>query len=205
MKGFRRKRGTAYRRHSGSPRPSEDQGREVPGLLSGRWRAGRVSLPGRLLNDKHIEIIVRQMLKKLSIIDAGDTGFLMGEQVDKLKFLTTNAKCLATASRPPWPSRWCLASPRPPCPRNPSSRRVLPGNDKVADRVRPDRQEDYLYGLKENVIVGRLVNAGYWLPGVHRKRYLRSRSAESPDKSWRILRRIPISWNSKFDLIREFS
>ena len=55
---------------------------------------------GVYINDKHIEIIVRQMLKKLSIIDPGDTGFLMGEQVDKSRYLRVNSACVSTGMQP---------------------------------------------------------------------------------------------------------
>jgi DNA-directed RNA polymerase subunit beta' len=55
---------------------------------------------GVYINDKHIEIIVRQMLKKLSVLDPGDSGFLLGEQVDKNKFLKVNAQCVSTGLQP---------------------------------------------------------------------------------------------------------
>jgi DNA-directed RNA polymerase subunit beta' len=49
---------------------------------------------GVYINDKHIEIIVRQMLKKVLVIDPGETNFLMGEQVDKPSSWKINAKCI---------------------------------------------------------------------------------------------------------------
>jgi DNA-directed RNA polymerase subunit beta' len=47
-------------------------------------------LQGVPINDKHIEVIVRQMLQKIEILDAGDSGYLAGEHVDKIEFLETN-------------------------------------------------------------------------------------------------------------------
>src|SRR5690606_31066493 len=57
-------------------------------------------LQGVKINDKHIEVIVRQMLQKIEIQDAGDTTFLVGEQVDRTEFEEVNAKTLAEGGRP---------------------------------------------------------------------------------------------------------
>src|SRR5690606_11145714 len=57
-------------------------------------------LQGVLINDKHVEVIVRQMLQKVEVIDAGDTTFLVGEQVDRLEFDATNARIEAEGRRP---------------------------------------------------------------------------------------------------------
>src|SRR6185312_1365937 len=72
------------------------------------------------INDKHIEVIVRQMLQKVEIDDPGETTFLSGEQIDRMEFEAENAKVEA----------------------------------EVSGRI------DVLSGLKENVIVGRLIPAG---------------------------------------------
>ena len=59
-------------------------------------------LQGVKINDKHIEVIVRQMLQKIEILDPGDTTFLVGEQVDRLEFDAINERMLArTGGRPP--------------------------------------------------------------------------------------------------------
>ena len=81
-------------------------------------------LQGVKINDKHIEVIVRQMLQKLEILDCGDTTLLKGEHVDKAELDEDNDKALATAAcaRPP-PSRSCWASPRRRCRPAASSRR----------------------------------------------------------------------------------
>ena len=80
-------------------------------------------LQGVKINDKHIEVIVRQMLRKVEIIDAGDTRFLRGEQVDRLRMIEENKRALArrTSGRRRT-SRCCSASPRPRWPPSRSSR-----------------------------------------------------------------------------------
>ena len=57
-------------------------------------------LQGVKINDKHIEVIVRQMLQKVEILDAGDTTYLVGEQVDRIEFEIENDKRLAAKERP---------------------------------------------------------------------------------------------------------
>ena len=81
-------------------------------------------LQGVPINDKHIEVIVRQMLQKVEIVDSGDTDLIQGDQVDKLEFDEDNAKASEPKARSRRPrSRCCSASPRPRCRRAPSSRR----------------------------------------------------------------------------------
>ena len=71
-------------------------------------------LQGVRINDKHIEVIVRQMLRRVRIKEVGDTDFLVGEQVEKWRFEEANQRVLdeQAASRRS-PSRCCSASPRP--------------------------------------------------------------------------------------------
>ncbi len=118
-------------------------------------------LQGVKINDKHVEVIVRQMLQKVEIIDPGDTTFLVGEQVDRIEFDRVNERIIAEERRP--------ASCHP----------VLQGITKASlqtqsfvsaasfqetTRVLTDAafagKIDRLMGLKENVIVGRLIPAG---------------------------------------------
>ena len=118
-------------------------------------------LQGVDINDKHIEIIVRQMLKKVVIEDPGDTKYLPGDEVDKFEFEDENRRVIEQGGRP--------AKGRP----------ILMGIAKAAvqseswisaasfqetTRVLADAavrgKIDYLRGLKENIIVGRLIPAG---------------------------------------------
>lgn len=118
-------------------------------------------LQGVKINDKHIEVIVRQMLQKVEITDPGDTTYLVGETIDRLEFEHENTKRMNSNERP------AVASP------------VLQGITKAAlqtksfisaasfqetTRVLTEAASagkvDTLMGLKENVIVGRLIPAG---------------------------------------------
>ncbi len=118
-------------------------------------------LQGVKINDKHIEVVVRQMLQKVEIVDPGDTTFLVGEQVDQLEFVRVNAATTAQDHRPA------------------KAFAVLQGITKASlqtqsfisaasfqetTRVLTDAafagKSDDLVGLKENVIVGRLIPAG---------------------------------------------
>ncbi|MBR9973841.1 DNA-directed RNA polymerase subunit beta' [Magnetospirillum sulfuroxidans] len=118
-------------------------------------------LQGVKINDKHIEVIVRQMLQKVEITEPGDTTFLVGEQVDRQEFEQENRKAIKEQGRP--------ASGTP----------VLQGITKaslqthsfisaasfqettrVLTEAAVSGKVDTLNGLKENVIVGRLIPAG---------------------------------------------
>ena len=94
-------------------------------------------LQGVKINDKHIEVIVRQMLQKLEILDGGETTLLKGEQVDKIELDEENDLRRATVARRrlPRPIRCFWASPRPVA-ADPQLHlgRVLPGNHAGADR-----------------------------------------------------------------------
>ena len=81
-------------------------------------------LQGVRINDKHIEVIVRQMLRRVRVKEVGDTDFLMGEHVEKMVFEAANAAHAGGgAGSRRWPSRCCSASPRPRSRRSRSSRR----------------------------------------------------------------------------------
>ncbi len=118
-------------------------------------------LQGVKINDKHIEVIVRQMLQKVEVEDGGDTTLLVGDQIDRPEFDEENAKVVAEGLRPA------------------RGRAVLQGITKASLQTRSfisaaSFQEttrvlteaavhgkmDSLEGLKENVIVGRLIPAG---------------------------------------------
>ena len=118
-------------------------------------------LQGVKINDKHFEVIVRQMLKKVKIKETGDTDFMVGEIVDKVKFEEENEKVLALGGKPAvaepvilgitkaalLTDSWLSAASFQ------ETTRVLT-EASIAGKV------DYLRGLKENVIIGRLIPAG---------------------------------------------
>ena len=67
-------------------------------------------LQGVNINDKHIEVIVRQMMRWVKIEDVGDTEFLLEEQVDKFRFLEENERVISDGGRPRRAGRFCWAS-----------------------------------------------------------------------------------------------
>ena len=118
-------------------------------------------LQGVPINDKHIEVIVRQMLQKVEIDDVGETDMLQGEQIDKLEFDEINAKSWPRARSPRPRSRSCSASPRRACrPARSSRRRRSRRPPACSPRPRSTARSTRSKGLKENVIVGRLIPAG---------------------------------------------
>jgi len=118
-------------------------------------------LQGVKINDKHIEVIVRQMLQKVEITDPGDTTFLAGEQIDRLEFDEANAKVQATGERPaealPVLQGITKASLQT---RSFISAASFQETTRVLTEAAVSGKVDNLLGLKENVIVGRLVPAG---------------------------------------------
>ncbi|MFW6324073.1 MAG: DNA-directed RNA polymerase subunit beta', partial [Desulfovibrionales bacterium] len=116
---------------------------------------------GVQINDKHIEIIVRQMLKKVSVIDPGETTFLVGEQVDKAKFMEENERCVQEGLKPAIAEPLVLGITQASLTTESFiSAASFQETTKVLTTAALLGKEDYLRGLKENVIVGRMVPAG---------------------------------------------
>ena len=118
-------------------------------------------LQGIDINDRHIELIARQMLRKVRVIDPGDTDFLVGDRVDRIHFKTVNSLIQADHKR--------VAVAKP----------ILMGitqaslgtesfisaasfqeTTRILSEAAVSGQIDHLYGLKENVIVGKLIPTG---------------------------------------------
>jgi DNA-directed RNA polymerase subunit beta' len=118
-------------------------------------------LQGVKINDKHIEVIVRQMLQKIEISDAGDTTFLVGEQADREEFAEVNDKTIAEGGRPakgiPVLQGITKASLQT---RSFISAASFQETTRVLTEAATHGKMDQLIGLKENVIVGRLIPAG---------------------------------------------
>ncbi|WP_027185832.1 DNA-directed RNA polymerase subunit beta' [Desulfovibrio inopinatus] len=116
---------------------------------------------GVSINDKHIEIIVRQMLKKVQILDSGDTNFLIGEQVDKMRFMEVNEKCMREGLKPAVAEPLVLGITQASLSTDSFiSAASFQETTKVLTEASLMGKEDSLRGLKENVIVGRLIPAG---------------------------------------------
>jgi DNA-directed RNA polymerase subunit beta' len=118
-------------------------------------------LQGVRINDKHIEVIVRQMLQKVEIAEPGDTTFLVGEQVDREEFEEINRKMseqsMAPAKATPVLQGITKASLQT---RSFISAASFQETTRVLTEAAVYGKSDHLLGLKENVIVGRLIPAG---------------------------------------------
>jgi DNA-directed RNA polymerase subunit beta' len=118
-------------------------------------------LQGVRINDKHIELIIREMLKKVKVIDAGDTNFLPGEAVDKWEFRKENAKIIKKGGKPATASPLLLGITKASL----STKSFIAAasfqeTTRVLTEASSCGKVDELRGLKENVIVGHLVPAG---------------------------------------------
>ena len=118
-------------------------------------------LQGVKINDKHIEVIVRQMLQKWEISDSGDTTLLKGETVDKVEFDEANAKAEARGGRPAQGEPILLGITKASLQtRSFISAASFQETTRVLTEASVQGKRDKLVGLKENVIVGRLIPAG---------------------------------------------
>ncbi len=118
-------------------------------------------LQGVKINDKHIETIVRQMLQKVEITDAGDTTLLAAEQVDREEMLEINAKAEAQGGRPAVGKPILLGITKASLQtRSFISAASFQETTRVLTQAAVEGKKDTLIGLKENVIVGRLIPAG---------------------------------------------
>jgi DNA-directed RNA polymerase subunit beta' len=117
-------------------------------------------LQGVKINDKHIEVIVRQMLQKVEILDPGDTTFLAGEQVDRTEFDAVNSK-LMKDDRPAVAMPVLQGITKASLQTNSFiSAASFQETTRVLTEAATAGKTDSLMGLKENVIVGRLIPAG---------------------------------------------
>jgi len=122
-------------------------------------------LQGVKINDKHIEVIVRQMLRRVSIVDNGDTRFIPGEQVERADVLGENDRVLKEGKETrELPLHAVGYHEGVTLHRFLHFRSLVPGNHARSYGGRHHGQAGRLRGLKENVIVGRLIPAGTgWL------------------------------------------
>lgn len=122
-------------------------------------------LQGVGINDKHIEVIVRQMLRRVRIVDAGDTDFLPGDEVEKVKFREFNEKIMEAEGAPATAEPLLLGITKASLSTDSFiSAASFQETTKVLTQAAIEGKADYLSGLKENVIMGKLVPAGTGLP-----------------------------------------
>jgi len=118
-------------------------------------------LQGVNINDKHIEVIVRQMLQKVRVESVGDTPFLVDEQVDKFKFNQENERVIADGKEPARGHPMLLGITKASLSTDSFiSAASFQETTRVLTEASICGKVDYLRGLKENVIVGRLIPAG---------------------------------------------
>ncbi len=118
-------------------------------------------LQGVTINDKHIEIIVRQMLRRVRIEEVGDTDFVVGELVDKFAFQEENERVLGQGKRPATAKPVLLGITKASLSTDSFiSAASFQETTRVLTEAAISGKTDDLRGLKENVIVGRLIPAG---------------------------------------------
>jgi DNA-directed RNA polymerase subunit beta' len=118
-------------------------------------------LQGVRINDKHIEVIVRQMLRRVTVTDPGDTNFLLDEQVEKHIFEEENERVIVAGGQPAKGDALLLGITKASL----STESFISASSfqettKVLTEASINGRVDYLRGLKENVIMGRLIPAG---------------------------------------------
>jgi DNA-directed RNA polymerase subunit beta' len=127
-------------------------------------------LQGVLINDKHIEVIVRQMLQKVEITDPGDSGMLKDEQLDKLDFDELNDRLVSEGKKPAQAVPVLLGITKASLQtRSFVSAASFQETTRVLTEAAVSGRADLLEGLKENVIVGRLIPAGTGASITHSK------------------------------------
>ena len=122
-------------------------------------------LQGVKINDKHIEIIVRQMLKRVRVKDPGDTTFLVGEPVERIIFFEENERVTSQGGKPATAEPLLLGITRASLSTDSwLSAASFQETTRVLTEAACEGKVDSLRGLKENVIMGRLIPAGTGLP-----------------------------------------
>jgi DNA-directed RNA polymerase subunit beta' len=118
-------------------------------------------LQGVHINDKHIEVIIRQMLRKVIIADPGDTNYLTGEQVERSRIMQENSELSAQGKAPATYDPILLGITKASLATESFiSAASFQETTRVFTEASVRGKKDYLRGLKENVMVGRLIPAG---------------------------------------------
>ena len=137
-------------------------------------------LQGVSINDKHIEVIVRQMLQKVEITDGGDSDILTGDQIDRTELAEVNEKLLAEGKKPVVGVPVLLGITKASLQtKSFISAASFQETTRVLTEAAVNGKIDYLEGLKENVIVGSLIPAGHGLHGCRDPR--RGAASRQPD------------------------
>ncbi len=146
-------------------------------------------LQGVKINDKHIEVIVRQMLQKVKVEDIGDTNFLEGEQVDKHKFREENEKVIAEGGEPATFQPLLLGITKASLSTESFiSAASFQETTRVLTEAAINGKTDSLLGLKENVIIGQLIPAG---TGLEKYRSIRIKERQQEQEEVEVLEETP--------------
>jgi DNA-directed RNA polymerase subunit beta' len=123
-------------------------------------------LQGVRINDKHIEVVIRQMMRRVKVISTGDTNFIPDEQVDRILFEETNRKVAMAGGEPAKGEPLILGITKASLSTDSFlSAASFQETTKVLTLAAIEGKYDGLKGLKENVIMGRLIPAGTGFPG----------------------------------------
>ena len=118
-------------------------------------------LQGVRINDKHIEVIVRQMMRRVKVLDAGDTDFILEEQVDRIRFEEVNQEVIKKGKKPAVAGPLILGITKASLSTESFiSAASFQETTKVLTDASIAGKVDFLSGLKENVIMGRIMPAG---------------------------------------------
>jgi DNA-directed RNA polymerase subunit beta' len=137
-------------------------------------------LQGVVINDKHIEVIVRQMLRKVDVLESGDTVLIKGDQVEYFKMIEENELAESKDMMPAKYERVLLGITKASLATESFiSAASFQETTRVLTEGAVTGKKDFLRGLKENVVVGRLIPAGTGL-AYHSERKRKRRSATEP-------------------------
>ncbi len=137
-------------------------------------------LQGVKINDKHIEVIVRQMLRKVIVTSSGDSSLIKGEQVEFTTLLEENERLLAENLVPATGERELLGITKASLATESFiSAASFQETTRVLTEAAVTGKRDYLRGLKENVVVGRLIPAGTGLAYHAERKRKRARDSQS--------------------------
>ncbi|MCB0363510.1 MAG: DNA-directed RNA polymerase subunit beta', partial [Bdellovibrionales bacterium] len=142
-------------------------------------------LQGVKINDKHIEVIVRQMMRKVEVTETGDTQFLVGEQVEKYQFEEENERVIGEGGQPAIADPLLLGITKVSLSTDSwISAASFQETTKVLTEAAVNGKTDFLRGLKENIIMGRLIPAGTGISSYKRwKLVIDDTESERPSSS----------------------
>jgi DNA-directed RNA polymerase subunit beta' len=133
------------------------------------------------IHDKHVELIVRQMFRRVSVVDAGDAGFLPGDTIDRVRFNRENDRVLAEGGQPAAARPMLMGITKASLATDSwLSAASFQETTRVLTEAALESSSDPLVGLKENVIIGKLIPAG---TGIDRYRSIEVGHTEIPEQA----------------------